>query len=148
MVEQIGSIANETNTLALNASLEASRSGEQDSGISHLAEHVRQLANGLDKTKQDIESFIGSIQLATNYAVISVEEVLELTRSTEKEADNSFKTARKTYEEAERLTQSISLFKVKTQKDREREEELKATVNNILNTVRRTRKLVLAMDTQ
>jgi methyl-accepting chemotaxis protein len=148
MVEQIGNIAMETRTLALNATLEASREGDRDSGIAHLAEHVRQLAEGLEKTKQDIESFIGSIQLATNYAVQSMEEVLGLTRTTRNEAERSYKTAEKTYIEAEELGKAIALFRVKTPKDQETEVELKGVMGGIVASVRNIRVLVNNMDTK
>ncbi|MBN2725722.1 MAG: methyl-accepting chemotaxis protein [Deltaproteobacteria bacterium] len=147
MVEQIGSIAMETNTLALNATLEASRSGDRDTGISHLAEHVRQLADGLKKTKQDIDSFMGSIQLATNHAVQSMEEVLILTRETAGEARLSFETANNTHQEADQLAKSISIFKIKSQMDAEREVELKSSVKSILKDIKQTRKLIGVMDT-
>ncbi|MBU1238975.1 methyl-accepting chemotaxis protein, partial [Myxococcota bacterium] len=148
MVEQIGNIAMETRTLALNATLEASRAGERDTGISHLAEHVRQLAEGLEKTKQDIESFIGSIQLATNYAVDSVQDVLQLTRNTRDEAESACNTAEVTYGEAEELGKSIALFRVKTPKDKEREVQLKGGLVNVIGGVKNIRALVNSMDTK
>ncbi len=148
MVEQIGNIAMETRTLALNATLEASRAGERDTGISHLAEHVRQLAEGLEKTKQDIESFIGSIQLATNYAVDSVQDVLGLTRNTRNEAEGACHTAEMTYGEAEELGKSIALFRVKTPKDKEREVMLKGGLVNIVSAIKSIRGLVNSMDTK
>ncbi|MBU1221307.1 methyl-accepting chemotaxis protein [Myxococcota bacterium] len=147
MVEQIGSIAIETNTLALNATLEASRTGDRDTGISHLAEHVRQLADGLKKTKQDIDSFMGSIQLATNHAVHSMEEVLSLTRETTGQAKLSFENAESTHNEANQLAKSISIFKIKTQLDLEKENELKTSVKNIITNIKQARKLITSIET-
>ncbi|MBU1070201.1 methyl-accepting chemotaxis protein [Myxococcota bacterium] len=146
MVEQIGTIALETNTLALNASLEAARSGKHDAGIGHLAEHVRQLADGLNKTKQDIESFIGSIQLATNYAVTSVEEVLHMSQQTTAEAELSYRTAEFTSAEANQLGEAISRFKVKTIEDKEREQRIFHELSFVAFSLSEIRKTLREMD--
>ncbi len=146
MVEQIGTIALETNTLALNASLEAARSGKHDAGIGHLAEHVRQLADGLNKTKQDIESFIGSIQLATNYAVTSVEEVLHMSQQTTAEAELSYRTAEFTSVEANSLGEAISRFKVKTIEDKERETRIFRELSFVAFSLAEIRKTLREMD--
>jgi len=146
MVEQIGTIALETNTLALNASLEAARSGKHDAGIGHLAEHVRQLADGLNKTKQDIESFIGSIQLATNYAVTSVEEVLHMSHQTTAEAEQSYRTAEFTSVEANQLGEAISRFKVKTIEDKEREQRIFRELSFVAFSLSEIRKTLRDMD--
>ena len=146
MVEQIGTIALETNTLALNASLEAARSGKHDAGIGHLAEHVRQLADGLNKTKQDIESFIGSIQLATNYAVTSVEEVLHMSQQTTAEAEQSYRTAEFTSVEANSLGEAISRFKVKTIEDKERETRIFRELSFVAFSLGEIRKTLREMD--
>ncbi len=146
MVEQIGTIALETNTLALNASLEAARSGKHDAGIGHLAEHVRQLADGLNKTKQDIESFIGSIQLATNYAVASVEEVLHMSQQTTSEAEMSYHTAEQTSVEASHLGEAISRFKVKTMEDKEREKRIFRELSFVAYSLSEIRRTLRDMD--
>lgn len=146
MVEQIGTIAMETNTLALNASLEAARAGKHDAGIGHLAEHVRQLADGLNKTKQDIESFIGSIQLATNYAVSSVEEVLRTSQQTTSEAENSYHTAELTSAEAAQLGNAISRFKVKTVEDKEREQRVFRELSFVAYSLSEIRRILREMD--
>lgn len=146
MVEQIGTIALETNTLALNASLEAARSGKHDAGIGHLAEHVRQLADGLNKTKQDIESFIGSIQLATNYAVTSVEEVLHMSQQTTAEAEQSYRTAEFTSAEAGQLGDAISRFKVRTIEDKEREQRIFRELSFVAFSLSEIRKTLREMD--
>ncbi len=146
MVEQIGTIAMETNTLALNASLEAARAGKHDAGIGHLAEHVRQLADGLNKTKQDIESFIGSIQLATNYAVSSVEEVLRTSQQTTSEAEQSYHTAELTSTEAAHLGDAISRFKVKTVEDKEREQRVFRELSFVAYSLSEIRRILREMD--
>lgn len=146
MVEQIGTIAMETNTLALNASLEAARAGKHDAGIGHLAEHVRQLADGLNKTKQDIESFIGSIQLATNYAVSSMEEVLHTSQQTTSEAEHSYHIAELTSSEAAHLGDAIARFKVKTIEDKEREQRVFKELSFVAYSLSEVRKILREMD--
>ncbi len=70
----IQSISNQTDMLALNASIEASRAGEEGRGFSIVAEEVRKLAERTQAAARDIEGLVSTIQGDTNEAVITMEE--------------------------------------------------------------------------
>ncbi|MEP6490818.1 methyl-accepting chemotaxis protein [Microcoleus vaginatus GB2-A3] len=78
---QIGSItgvvtdlANQTNMLALNASVEAVRAGEHGKGFGVVASEIRRLADQSKKSADKIYGIISDIQNAINSTVIATDE--------------------------------------------------------------------------
>ncbi len=75
IVELINDIAVQTNTLALNASIEASRAGEAGRGFAVVAEEVRKLAERVSAATRDISDFIEGVQQDANESVRAMEDV-------------------------------------------------------------------------
>ncbi len=72
MVELIKEIANKTNILSINASIEASRSGEAGSGFAVVAAEIRELsketissAKSVEKTAREIQDLLSSIVISS-----------------------------------------------------------------------------------
>jgi methyl-accepting chemotaxis protein len=70
----VSDIAAQSNLLALNASVEAARVGEQGKGFAVVAAEMRNLAEQSKQATAQVNGILGEIQKATNVAVMATEE--------------------------------------------------------------------------
>jgi len=72
-ISSINEIAIKTNFLAINATLEASRTGDMNNGFVMVAEEVGELAARSVAATKEVESLLGNIQNETNAVMAAVE---------------------------------------------------------------------------
>ncbi len=73
IVELINDLAEQTNILALNASIQASMAGEAGRGFAVVADEVQRLAERATNATRQIDALVRTIQTDTNGAVVSME---------------------------------------------------------------------------
>ena len=73
IVELINDLAEQTNILALNASIQASMAGEAGRGFAVVADEVQRLAERAGAATKQIDTLVRNIQADTNGAVVSME---------------------------------------------------------------------------
>ncbi|HUG73127.1 MAG TPA: methyl-accepting chemotaxis protein [Steroidobacteraceae bacterium] len=73
IVELINDLAEQTNILALNASIQASMAGEAGRGFAVVADEVQRLAERAANATKQIDVIVRTIQADTNGAVVSME---------------------------------------------------------------------------
>ena len=91
LIEFISEIAEQTNMLALNAHIEASRADEQGAGFAAVANEIKELAERTKEAAGDIEERLNRIQRRTDRSVEEVREtsdrIAEQTDSVENAAE-------------------------------------------------------------
>ena len=81
VVKVITSIAEQTNLLALNATIEAARAGEAGKGFAVVASEVKDLAQETAKATEDIARRVEAIQVDTRSAVDAIAEISSIIAS-------------------------------------------------------------------
>lgn len=111
VVSLINQIALQTNLLAINAGIEAARSGEESQGFAIVAEEVGELAARSGAATREIEQIVATIQRETSEVVEAMEagtsQVVEETRLVEN-AKQSLEEILAVSHQIDELVQSIS----------------------------------------
>jgi methyl-accepting chemotaxis protein len=104
VVDLIKAIAEQTNLLALNATIEAARAGEAGKGFAVVASEVKTLANQTARATEDIGAQVSGIQTSTKDAVGAIGKIA----ATMEEINRLTSSVVTTIEEQGRATAEIS----------------------------------------
>ena len=112
VVEVLDDLARQTNVLALNAALEASRAGPSGKGFAMVAEEVRKLAERSAAATKDVGAFVQTLESGAVEASRTLGEVQTLTRSLAEGAGGTAAVSGELINAAHRLTQTLEQWHV------------------------------------
>ncbi|MCK5135693.1 MAG: HAMP domain-containing protein [Bacteroidales bacterium] len=112
IMNSINDLAEQSNLLAVNASIEAAKAGEEGKGFSVVAMEVKELAEQSKQATQQVRGILTDIQKAISNAAIATEEgnkVVDAGLKQSAEAGLSIKTLANVIEEAAQSTSQIAV---------------------------------------
>lgn len=112
ITELINDISDQTNTLALNASIQAAMAGEQGRGFAVVADEVQRLAERAGSATRKIDNLVKTIQADTNEVITSMERStanVVLGAKSAEEAGQSLSRIETSSQELAKVIQEISL---------------------------------------
>lgn len=102
LIESVDNISEQSNILAVNASIEAAKAGEMGKGFSIVAQEIKNLAEQSKQGTKQVRSILKDIQKATNTAVMTTEKGIKL-------VDMGMEQASEAGNAIHRLMESINL---------------------------------------
>ena len=94
IIATVNDLAQQSNLLAVNAAIEASKAGEQGRGFTVVAQEIKSLAEQSKQATEQIKSILDDIQKATRVSVLAAEQVSGAVEGGVKQADESGESIR------------------------------------------------------
>ncbi len=101
IIAAVSDLAQQSNLLAVNAAIEASKAGEHGKGFTVVAQEIKSLADQSKQSTEQVRSILGDIQKATGASVLAAEQV-------SKAVDGGVKQASESGEAIRRLAENIA----------------------------------------
>lgn len=131
IIGTINSLAEQTNLLALNATIEAARAGEHGKGFAVVADEVRKLSEQSNKGAQEIGSLVNEMIIQTRQAVKSINEGKLAVDNGARIAEDTDKAFKEIINAVEQIVTNISEIAAVTEKQVTTSEQVVGYLENV-----------------
>ena len=131
IITVVTDLAQQSNLLAVNAAIEASKAGEHGKGFAVVAQEIKSLADQSKQATEQVRKILGDIQKATGKSVLAAEQVSKAVEGGVKQTAESGESIRKLAESISEAAQAAEQIAVSSQQQLAGMEQVALAMENI-----------------
>jgi ABC-type transporter Mla subunit MlaD len=131
IIAMVGDLAQQSNLLAVNAAIEASKAGEHGKGFTVVAQEIKSLADQSKQATGQVRGILGDIQKATSATVMAAEQVSKAVETGSRQSAESGETITKLMDGMEKAAQSATQIAASSQQQLAGMEQVAMAMENI-----------------
>ena len=131
IITVVTDLAQQSNLLAVNAAIEASKAGEHGKGFAVVAQEIKSLADQSKQATEQVRKILGDIQKATGRSVLAAEQVSKAVEGGVKQTAESGESIRKLAESIGEAAQAAEQIAVSSQQQLAGMEQVAIAMENI-----------------
>lgn len=131
IITVVTDLAQQSNLLAVNAAIEASKAGEHGKGFAVVAQEIKSLADQSKQATEQVRKILGDIQKATGKSVLAAEQVSKAVEGGVKQTTESGESIRQLAESISEAAQAAEQIAVSSQQQLAGMEQVAIAMENI-----------------
>lgn len=131
IIASVNDVADQSNLLAVNASIEAAKAGEQGKGFAVVAQEIKSLAQQSKQATILVRNILVDIQKATSAAVMATEQTSKAVENGVKQSSQAGESIRKLAEGSSRAVEAATQIVASSQQQVVGMDQIGLAMNNI-----------------
>lgn len=131
IIASVNDVADQSSILAVNASIEAAKAGEQGKGFTVVAEEIRRLSLQSKQATSQVRTILNDIQKATSAAVMATEQTSKAVESGVKQSNEAGESIRKLAESSIKAVEAATQIVGSSQQQVVGMDQISIAMNNV-----------------